>query len=470
MEHYNPNIKKDILTLVIEYEAMSQKEKVYFIEETAFMEIINFYEDEDHQVKAFDALQDALSQHPYSVELYLKKAQMHLEVERKEYDDAFAALDKAEAFAPNTLAIDLLRITIYCEIGEADNAFDIVEMLYQRNNTAVALSDIYLHEARIHGLEEDYDEMFEMMKKSVNANPKNDDAYPDFWFSVEFSHRYDEGIVFLLEIINLHPYSYYAWYNLGQAYVHKNEYEEAIEAYEYSFLINDKFILAYEECAELCFDLKYYTRALKHYQEILKHTEPTDEILVNIGKCYSALGQDDVAKVFYLKATSIEPYNDEAYFYFGNCMAREDKWETAISSYIKALEIHEGCDEYEAALAEAYHRVGEYTLALKHYRLATELAPDESKYWIQYAGFLMENGFTAEALDILDEAEDNAYDPSLIYCRAACLFREGRRQEAMETLNEALEDDFDMYNSLFCLAPELLEDKEIMAAIAYFSE
>jgi tetratricopeptide (TPR) repeat protein len=468
MKHPNSNLKQQVLNLVIEYEAMSHKGKVFFVEETVFMEIINFYENEDHLDKALNALHDALAQHPYSVELYLKKAQMHLE--QTEHDEAFASLDKAAAFAPNTLAIDLLRVTVFCDLEEFEKAFDVLDILYERNNSNEELSEIYFHEAQIHQLQEDYEEMFEMMKKAVVANPKNDDMYGDLWFSVEMSHKYDEGIQFLLDIINVHPYSYFAWYNLGQAYSYKNEYEEAIEAYEYAFLINDKFILAYEDCAELCFELKYYTRALKHYQEILKHTEPSDDILVNIGKCYAALGQDDVAKVFYLKATSIDPYNDEAYFHFGNCMAREDKWETAIASYIKAIEIHERCEEYEAALAEAYHRVGEYEFALKHYARATELAPDESKYWVQYAGFLMENGCTAEALDILDEAEDNAYDPTLIYCRAACLFREGRRKEAMETLKEALEDGFEMYSSLFCLAPELEQDKEIMAAIAYFGE
>jgi len=68
-----------------------------------------------------------------------------------------------------------------------------------------------------------------------------------------------------------------------------------------------------------------------------------------------------------------------------------------------------------------------------------------------------------QALEVLDDTCLNLTDddPQLHYCRIACLFSMGRRQEALYRLGEALNNDFDHYQLLFQFVPELENDKDI---------
>ena len=72
------------------------------------------------------------------------------------------------------------------------------------------------------------------------------------------------------------------------------------------------------------------------------------------------------------------------------------------------------------------------------------------------------------AWDILIDAEEYAVGPELTYCKAACLFKMGKRKEGMLFLEEAITDDFEMHPILFKYIPELKTDKKIKAMLKFF--
>ena len=96
------------------------------------------------------------------------------------------------------------------------------------------------------------------------------------------------------------------------------------------------------------------------------------------------------------------------------------------------------------------------------------MAPELGKYWTQYATFLMKMGDSEEAFSILDEAQIYTVDTELLYCKVACLFAMSKREEALQTLTQALEENASLLESLFKLTPELEQDSEVLALINAF--
>lgn len=453
--------------LVAEFETMSEKGTVAFLDEKNFLRLIEYYENECVFERALEATEYALQHHGFSADFYIKKAQLLIDCNQSK--QALHVLEKAEAFAPSELLIPLLRAEAFTLLGFYDAAFELLEQLKNNCTNKTELSAIYTIEALVYEKLEQHERMFYSLKKAALEDPNNREALERLWLCVEISKKYTESVYLHEEILDLDPYSYMAWYNLGHAQAYLGNYEQAIEAYEYAFIIEEKFEYAYRDCAEMCITINRYKKALECYQEVLKFFEPDADLFLKIGQCYQALNDYTIARTFYHKAISSEPYNDEIYFHIGECYAMESEWNKALRYYDKAVRIEDNREEYYAALAEAYYQIGDYEKATSLFKTAIELAPDQSQYWIHYASYLMEIGDGEKGIKVLNEADLYAVGTELLYCRVACLFIIGRRQEAKYYLSEALTEDFEMHDSLFALAPDLQYDKDVLDIIKFYN-
>ncbi len=462
MEQHNFKDKHMLKYLVSEYEAMSQKGTVGFLEKKAFLELIDHYEMESQLDKAIEVIEYALLQYSYSTEFYIRKAQ--LLIEKKCAYQAIACLEHAEILSPSELEIFLFKAEALCSLGNYDEAFELLQALKGKLNKE-ELSEVLMLEAHIHENLEDFDKMFRSLEDALLANPKNSVALERVWLSVELSAKYQESVKLHNYLIDQDPYSYIAWYNLGHAYACLERYEDAIEAFEYAYIINEKFEFAYRDCGEICLRDKQYHKALKCYNEALEFFEPDSDFLYNIGQCHEFLLEVTTAKSFYKEAILLNPANDLAYYRMGECFVKEKKWKSAIHAYQKALNLEGKREEYIAALAEVYYQIDDEQQARLLFKKAADTAPETTKYWIQYASFLMAVGSLHEALQVLEEAEVYAIGVELLYCRTACEFMLGHRQEALSLLQSALLENYNMHESLFDLVPEVEGDPEVIHLI-----
>jgi len=147
---------------------------------------------------------------------------------------------------------------------------------------------------------------------------------------------------------------------------------------------------------------------------------------------------------------------------------QDEVWDKAIYFYNRAIEADCDREEYLIAIAEAYFKNKNAKQAKIFFQRATDMAPELSQYWTQYAAFLMKMGDSEEAYSILDEAYFYTVDTEVLYCKAACLFAMSKREEALQTLTQALEENASLLESLFTLTPELEDDSEVRALIKTF--
>lgn len=465
MNSNNGNNGQGIDELVIIYESSSRRGQTLFFDEHAFQQLIEFYEKEERLDKALTVADQAIERYLFSVDFYLRKAELLIDAGKERL--ALQTLDRAESFAPGQLEISLLRAEALTYMDRSGEALDLLEKLKEFENSD-SLSEIYLLESLVYEFNQEYDRMFEVLKDAIMSNPKNDEALERLWLAVELSRNYKDSIELHQSIIDLHPYSYMAWYNLGHAYAYLGEYENAIEAYEYSFIINENFDYAVRDCADICFETGQFRKAIQYYNDLLDEANADSDLYQKIGESYQQLGNCRKAADFFRKAIKLDPLNDEAYFYYGKCYSSHEKWKSAARFFERALEIEEGREEYYSALAEAKYQLGDEDGAEDNFRSAVEIAPEESKYWLQYASFLLECERAEEALQLLEFAEIQAESAALQFGQIACLFKLGRRKKACQMLWQELEEGNQEYAVIFEIAPELEDDSEIQTILSSY--
>ena len=460
----NSNIQN---ALISEYEAMSQKGTVGFYEETVFMTLIQYYQESELIGKAMEVVDHAIKQHAYTSTFHKKKAELLLE--KGCATQALSCLDQAELFAPSEFETILLRVESLNMLGYFEEAHALLNQL-EDCARGKELSEVYLSKAILFESRQQFKNMFLALKKSILIDSENMEALGRVWFSVEMSRCFSESIELHKKLIDIDPYNYVAWYNLGYSYSAEEDYANAADAFEYAYIINNQFEFAYRDCANACIEIGQYQRALDCYKEALEFIKPDSDILLNIGYCLEELGNLSKAKSFYLKSAHLNSSDDHIYYRLGECYTKEQKWISAIAAYEKALSIEDLKEEYYTALGNCYYQINEFDTANQHLQRATEMAPEISACWIQYALFLLETEEIESALHIIEDAHFYSYGIELSYCKTACLMAAGNRPEALRFLNETLAENEFNEEDLFQFLPEFKEDIDVKSIITINKE
>jgi tetratricopeptide (TPR) repeat protein len=464
MEH---KIKRDLslINLVSEFEAKFEQGIIDYVEEKTIYQLIDYYESESQIDKAMEVVDVALEQFKYRTDFYLIKAKL-LYSDNK-VDDCLELLKKAESISPNEKEVILLKIKAYTSKKNVAKAKACLLQLEDASLLSDKL-DYYIAESYLFEGMKDYKAMYNSLKNALKVDSNNAEALERFWVAVDLSREYKNSIVFHQSLIDENPYNHLAWYNIGLSYSFNWDYEKAIEALEYSFIINPNFEQGYLECAEICVQEGKIKKALEIYIEANNRFGPETDIMVSIAACYLQLNKIAEARMILLKALRIESDNEEIYFLLGESYAKAESWYSAINAYLKALDIDDTREEFFLALAKAYVRVEDYNKATINFHRATKVCVEESLYWREYVCFVLRLGLYDEAMQILDEADEHTFGADLLYCRAITLFFMKKKKLGLEILTEAFEEDFSMHGLLFELAPELEVDKDIKSMIKYY--
>ncbi len=452
--------------LILEFEEQGQILANECWDEKSYLRLISHYEKQCQFDKALQVTNLALRLFKFKPDFFLIKAKLLISSQKPHA--AIDVLEQAYALSPLDLEISLLKAKAYALSHQFDESLRIISDL-KCELIKTDLTELLLVEAFIYETMKDFNKMFDSLREALILNPNNHEALEQIWVSVEFSKKYHESVQLHQEIIDKNPYSYLAWYNLGHAYSCLGEYEKAVEALEYSFLINPLFEQGYLDCAELCLQVNMYEKALRCYQEANESFGPDAELIVYIAECLIKLNRHKEAKQKLQKAIYHDPYNEEIFFYLGECLCAEQNWKKAINAYLEAIDLDDQREEFHAGIAIAYEKLGNLKKAESHYRKSAICGLEQSKYWCLYISFLLSNQQVEKAEKMLIRADKYSFGADLLYCRAAFYFLTNSRENAIATLEEALAENSKEHSILLSLYPSILQDKEVMSMIRYYS-
>ncbi|MBK8625720.1 MAG: hypothetical protein IPN86_09235 [Saprospiraceae bacterium] len=462
-------IKRDtaLINLVSDFECKFEQGEIGYMDEKVFLQLLEYYEDEYLFEKALEVVEIAIEQYKYRSDFYIIKSRILLNLNK--INDCLSSLEIAENIAPFEREINIIKARAYAIKKQFNKAHAILDDLRfgatKSDNVEILIAESFIYEHM-----KDYNAMYDALSQAVLIESKNEEAMERVWISAELSRRYEDSVELHKSIIEKDPYNYQAWYNLGHGYNCIWEYEKAIDALEYSFIVNPDFESAYLDCADTCLQIRNYEKALEIYIEANNKFGPNNELMVNIAHCYIYMNKIGIAKQWLLKAIKIDSFNDEAFFLLGECYSKDNVWYNAINAYHKAIDLENRREEYYLGLAKAYLAVEDYNKATINFQMATQTGPEDTLYWREYICFLTKLGLLDEAIQVLDEADEHTYGADLIYCKAVVLYLMKEKAECMELLEEALMENYDQHELMFDVAPELKLDKDIIAMIKYFAE
>ena len=465
MRHQRVKHQNQLEYLLNQYEVMSQKNTACFYEEAVFVEVIDYLESDGQWHKATAIVEVAIAQHPFSPDLYLRKAELLLN--RNMVEECLVTIAQAEIFAPCNVNLNLLRAELVAAKGSFVEAFAILDQLKPKAN-AEEMSEIYLTEAIIHEDLRNKNAMFKALRLCLLSNPENTEGYQKLMLLVEKCRFYSQSIEFHNKLIDRNAFNWLAWLNLGMALRGVGKNNAAVEAYEFAFAINEECLMAYMEAGETLLELGEYERAKLVYEVAIFNTTENADLLLQLGNCYQLLNNHKAAIGFYERVVEFDKMNSEAYYNIGESAKILQQWQKSIDAYKKAIKLEGQKEDYHAGLADAYFQNNQLSDALFSYRRAANIGFDDVTYWLRYAYFLLNIGQVKTALKVLEKADMYAGGTEIEYCRIACLYMMGKRSEALYKLSEALQCDYETHKTLFSWQPELAKKEDLQAVIMAF--
>lgn len=446
---------------------MSQKGKVLFLEETAFFDLIDYYQCEQQPGKILEVINYAIQQYPSTMEFYFAKARYYLQVD--EVSLAKAVLKKALIYSPFDFNLHLMMAEIYGRLQQYSQAYKVINYL-KGITEGIDLAKVYVCEAMILQSEKRLAEQFNALKKALQIDPDSDAALDQIWWCMECTGRYIETALLHEHILDANAFNAKAWLNAGKAYDALGKTEEAIEAFEFALFLDDRLEMAYRDVAELLIATKQFKRALTTLQEAIKLFSADALYCYQIAYCNEMLGEGTIAKAYYLKALDFEKELEDVFFRLGECYSREKDYKTAIYFYNKAIALNDDNAAYFMALEKTYSRMRDYKTADAYFEKAVLIDPLSPDCWIQHIMFLLHRGETELVFENIEAAHLNSGDDKLLYCHAVCYYRTGDHNSALEQLGEALSADFGLYPCIFEMCPEMDFDEKVLALIELYRQ
>jgi tetratricopeptide (TPR) repeat protein len=298
----------------------------------AILEVLEEQEDFTHYA-AILAL--GLRQHPGNTEL--KVHQCKFLMYKEKYKQALAL---AESIAEvNNQDVDIIRLECYCTLEQYPKAVEYLEKLAKEN--CDYLEDLFDFLAPTLIDLEMTDEASDLIKRGLQLFPDNLLLKDEQCYLYELEGNFEEGIRVCNELIDKEPYSYDYWFMLGRLYSLANDFDNAIDAFDFALACDDsdnepKILKAY-----CLFMNENYEKALEVYSEIENEDSPTDYLKSLVAECHIKLENYEQAYRILkeLIAQPAEVSDASVYISFIRCCIETERESEASEMLVKAADL-----------------------------------------------------------------------------------------------------------------------------------
>jgi len=458
--------KEGMKELLDQYNNMKEGQGYAFIEEEAFEQLVDYFDESDDLSSALEAAEYGIQQYPYSSILKIKKAD--LLIAKKFYREALDILEKAELLDRGDINLYILKTDAYLALDLQKKAADLLEKaiyLFEGEERIELLFEL----ADVYDDYEEFDKVFNCLKLILEQDQTNEEALYKICFWTDYTGRNEEGIKLHQKIIDEHPFTELAWFNLGAAYQGVKLYEKAIDAYQYAIAIDEKFDYAYRNMGDAYLRMRKYTDAIAVLPKVLELTRPEDVIYEALGHCYDKLKNYAQARFHYRKASHLTPEDSHLHYKIACTYMNEDQWDSAVKNLESAMRIQRSRPDYAFALAQCYVQLGKTKDAVIYFSNFIKARPKNINGWKELIKCLYNAGFYEEALQQVQNAIINTTNkPLLLFYKAAIMFALGKSKEGLLMLETAMETAPKLIKQLVELEPSLMQHQQVILLIAKY--
>ena len=468
MKENNPSRedREQLRELLKKYENFKNGRSHSFIEEDAFEQIIDYYQEKEDLIRAMEAAEIAGEQFPYSSMLLIKKADILLANRR--YQDALDILEQASILDGGDINLYILKTDAYLALDQQEKAVVLLEealLLFDGEEKIELLFEL----ADVYDDYEDFDKVFDCLKMILEDEPINEEALYKICFWTDFTGRNEESIRLHQHIIDEYPYSELAWFNLAAAYQGLKLYEKSIDAYLYAVTIDEKFDYAYRNMGDAYIRLRKYKEAIEVLEKVNELAKPEDVIFEAMGHCYDKLKNFAQARIHYRKASHLRQDDSKLFYKIACTYFNEGQWESCIKQLETAMKIHRLQSEFNLLMGECKMQLGLFKDAAQYFSNVVRIKPRSATGWESLIRCLYKAGYFEEALEQTDAAlKVTGGKPLFIFYKASVLFALGKTKEAILQLEEGMRQSPKLLKKFVEINPAILQNQLVVDVIARF--
>jgi tetratricopeptide (TPR) repeat protein len=460
--------KESINELVQLFEKLRSGTSSVFLEEEAFEKIIDYYDDQENSLRAMEAADIGIEYFPFSSSLLFKKADLLLA--SRKYNEALSILEKAELLDANDLNLYILKTDAYLALDKQEKAVSLLEEAITHFEGEEKI-ELLFELADVYDDYEEFDKVFDCLMLILKEEPTNEEALYKICFWTDFTGRNEESIRLHLSIIDEHPYNELAWFNLGAAYQGLKLYEKAIDAYQYSLVIDEKFDYAYRNIGDAYIRLKKYKEAIEALEKVLELSKPEEVIYEAIGHCYDRMRNYAQARFHYRKASHLNPDDSKLFYKIACTYYNEGQWTSAIKQLESALKIHRHQFEYNLLMGEAKFQLTHIKEAIQYFSNAVRIKPKNIAGWEALIRCLYQSEFYTEARQQVVAAMDiTSGKPVFLFYLSAILLALGKTKDALLYLETAMRASPKTLKKFIDLNPSVLQNASVVDVIARYKK
>ncbi len=394
-----------------------------------------------------------LKLHPNSLDIKIKKLEVLLEWE--EYTAAKELIDELKASSMENTDFLVCYAKYYSNLGNPRKSIEIckkaLELKEEENFLHNFIADEYINLGDPFNALKHY-------RKALKEDPTDEYALENCMVCFSELNKSDEAIAFLNEYLDEFSYSETAWYEYGQFYFNRKNYEEAIKGFDYLLAINSNSVGVYANKAACYEALGQYAKAIEVYEEMLELEYTKAFTFYKIGLCYKALKQPIVALNAFQKSLREDPQfylamMEQSYLYeeMGGMVE-------ALHFAKEATQLNDNNLDYQKRLAFLFIDSGKFEESLSCLKKLVEAEPSRFYNWYAYSEVLMLLGEYEEAITLLNLAIKKHNRAELYYQLSNCYFNLKQQEKGIESLKVALELDSSIIQDMQKKYPFLKEE------------
>jgi tetratricopeptide (TPR) repeat protein len=164
-----------------------------------------------------------------------------------------------------------------------------------------------------------------------------------------------------------------AYYNRGNAYEHRSQYDQAIKDYEEVIYLDPNNVPAHLNRGNSHQGKGDYDLAIRDYDEVIRKDSKFVPAYYNRGNAYQRKGEHDQAISDYDTVISLEPGYAPAYLNRGNAYQGKEQYDLAVEDYNMAIRLNPSYAHAYYNRGLAYLNKGDQEQALRDYNEAIRL-------------------------------------------------------------------------------------------------
>jgi tetratricopeptide (TPR) repeat protein len=458
---------EDTFEAVQRYEEMLKTgEKIYF-DVFQIEHIIDNYMEEGKLYPALQVVDLGLKQHPASINILSKKANILLNL--GETTTALSLVNNLLLVEETNPELFLMKGSSQLILGEedlAEKSFNNAIRFSFEDKPETFYSIGYAHEQC-----GNFKKAISYFLNVHKLDPSHEAVLFELAYCYEKIGEDYKCIQFYNKYLDLDAFSDTAWFNMGIVYNKLEKHRKASEAYQFALTINEDFPNAWYNLGNTYIRWKKFEKAIPALQKYIEFDEANDEIHCMIGDCLIQTKKYDMAFDYYQKALTYNKNNDRAWFGSGLIMKYKGDFHAAYNYLRKAVKIDDKNSDYWFFIAKVSHKLNLYKDTTEAYETVCELTPGRLSCWLKYAEIVHQKGLIIQAITILESALSFHPSNSLILYRLAAYHLESLNEKnAVKHLRKALSIDYNHHFYLFESYPEAQFNDSVKKLISKFKK